>query len=280
MIRKPFLIPFLFLFTLAIRAQEISFHPLNGYKLTVNQVYTPDNIRDFLGAAADRYMAYGLIDLNLAEYKKGKNLIRVEAYRQKSINQAFGIYSSERLASFRYMNLGAQGYSNARFVNFFKGEYYVKISSLNQNEKNLQAAESLASQIANMLKGENALPSVLNQFPDEGKKKSEEIFIPQNVLGHKFLTNAFKANYEALNSAFSIFILDKPDHRSVMETVNEYLKSAASDQTEDESGKYVIKDGINGTIFLSWKENRIVVISGLEKDQSDIADRYTTEILH
>jgi hypothetical protein len=51
------------------------------------------------------------------------------------------------------------------------------------------------------------------------------------------------------------------------------------DQTDEDSGKIVIKDGYNGTIFLSWKDNRIVVISGLEKDQSEIADRYTSEIL-
>lgn len=280
MIRKPILFSLLFLFTLGIKSQDLAFPPLNGYKLTVKQVYTPGNIRDYLGSAAENYLAYGLADLNLAEYRKGKNVLKLEVYRFKDMNQAFGMYSSERLPSFRYMNLGAQGYSNERFVNFFKGEYYVKISSSTQNEKNLQAAESLASQVSNMLKGENTLPSVLNQFPDEGKKKNEETFIPGNVLGHKFLTNAFKANYEALNSAFSIFIFVRPDHKAVMETVNDYLKSAASDQTEDETGKYVIKDGINGTIFLSWKENRIVVISGLEKDQSDIADNYTTEILH
>ncbi len=45
------------------------------------------------------------------------------------------------------------------------------------------------------------------------------------------------------------------------------------------SGKYVLADGYNGTVFLAWKDNRIVVISGLSKDQADIADQYTSEIL-
>jgi hypothetical protein len=51
------------------------------------------------------------------------------------------------------------------------------------------------------------------------------------------------------------------------------------DSTESETGRYMIKDGYNGTIFLAWKENHIVIISGLSKDQSDLADRYTSEIL-
>lgn len=280
MIRKHILIQLLFLCALCLQAQELAFPPLNGYKLAVNKVFTPENIGDYLGTAAENYLPYGLADMQMAEYRKGKNIIKIEAYRLKSINDAFGIYSSERSPAFRYINLGGQGYSNERFINFFKGVYYVKISSSSKNEKILQASESLASQISNMLKGENAMPSSLNQFPDEGKKQKEETYIPSNVLGHKFLTSAFRANYEAGNSAFSIFIFDKPDHKSVMETVNTYMKAASLDQTDDESGKYVIKDGINGTIFLSWKENRIVAISGLERDQSEIAGRYTTEILH
>ena len=41
----------------------------------------------------------------------------------------------------------------------------------------------------------------------------------------------------------------------------------------------MLNDGYNGTIFLAWKENMIVIISGLSKDQTEIADRYTSEIL-
>jgi len=41
----------------------------------------------------------------------------------------------------------------------------------------------------------------------------------------------------------------------------------------------MFKDGYNGTIFLAYKENKIVIISGLSKDQSEIADRYTSDIL-
>jgi hypothetical protein len=40
-----------------------------------------------------------------------------------------------------------------------------------------------------------------------------------------------------------------------------------------------LKDGYNGTVFMTWKDNRIVIISGLSKDQSEVADRFTSEIL-
>lgn len=58
-----------------------------------------------------------------------------------------------------------------------------------------------------------------------------------------------------------------------------YLKSAGIEPEQSEGGKFVFADGYNGTIFLSWKDDRIIIISGLAKDQADIADKYTSEIL-
>ncbi len=61
---------------------------------------------------------------------------------------AFGIYSTERSPSFNYMKLGAQGYSADGSINFFKGNYYVKIRTFSKSEKTLQAVESLALRVA------------------------------------------------------------------------------------------------------------------------------------
>jgi uncharacterized protein (DUF1330 family) len=64
-------------------------------------------------------------------------------------------------------------------------------------------------------------------------------------------------------------------------SVESYLTATGSgiEEVASETGRYMIKDGYNGTVFLAWKENRIVIISGLSKDQSDVADKYTSEIL-
>ena len=55
-------------------------------------------------------------------------------------------------------------------INFFKGTFYVKIRTYSKKEKTLQAAESLALKVSNMLEGESGMPSVLLQFPVAGKK--------------------------------------------------------------------------------------------------------------
>jgi hypothetical protein len=270
-----FLVSASFVFT-----QEIVLPELTGFKKVTNYpVYTADNLWDFINGAADTYLSYGFEDLHVAEYKKGKNVIKLEIYKHKDDIQAFGIYSSERSPSFRFINIGAQGYKADGSLNFFKGKFYVKLRTYTKSEKILQSLESLAVKTSNMLTGSTEMPSVLKEFPDMGKKKNEETYIKESVLGHEFLSGAFKTPYESGNSQFTIFLFKKSSTEESLKTVTAYLKSVGLEMDNQPAGKYVFKDGYNGDIFLSWKDNTVVIITGLAKDQTDLAGTYTSEIL-
>jgi hypothetical protein len=279
--RNSFLIGlFLIQLTGLISAQDFTFPKLEGFKKTTNYpVFLPGNLWDFIDGAADTYLAYGFVDLHVAEYKKGKEVIKLEIYRQSDNTSAFGIYSTERSPSFRFLNLGAQGYIVDGAINFFKGNYYVKIRTYSKKEKTLKSTESLALKVSGMLEGDSKMPVMLSQFPEAGKKLNEETFINESVLGHKFLNKAYKAVYEVGPDSFSIFIIENSSPREVRKTINEYLAANGIDIIDSEAGRYMLKDGYNGTVFLAWEEKLIVIISGLSKDQAEIADRYTSEIL-
>ena len=263
----------------SVSAQDIKFPDLKGYKKnTSTPVYLPENLWDYINGAADTYLAYGFIDLHVAEYKSGKNVIKLEIYKQANHLMAFGIYSTERSSTFSFIKLGSQGYSTDGAINFFKGNYYVKIRTYSKNEKTLKAAELLAFEIADILPGSSDMPSALSLFPVSGKKINEETYINESVLGHKFLNKAYKASYETGNDLFSIFIMENNTPEERQKSIEAYLTATGTDEVDSEIARYMLKDGYNGTIFLAWKENRIVIISGLSKDQSDIADRYISEI--
>jgi len=166
---------------------------LKGFKKAANvPVYLPENLWDYIDGAADTYLAYGFVDLHVAEYKKGKNVIKLEIYKQADNTMAFGIYSTERSSTFQFLKLGSQGYIADGAINFFKGNYYVKIRTYSKNEKTLQSAKSLAFNIANILSGTSEMPSELSLFPVNGKKINEETYINESVLGHRFLTRPIK----------------------------------------------------------------------------------------
>jgi len=265
--RNKFLIGFfLVLISGSVYPQDFTYPDLAGYKTQTNYpVFTPETLWDFINGAADTYLAYGFIDLHVAEYKKGKNVIKLEIYRHSNSTMAFGIYSSERSPSFSFVDLGAQGYKTGGAINFFKGNYYVKIRTYSKIEKTFQASESLAYIVADMLDGDSKMPAMLSKFPSNGKKLNEEAYINESVLGHKFLNKAYKAIYETGNDNFSIFILEKSSPQEVNESAREYLAETGIEAEESESGKYILSDGYNGTIFMSWKNNMIVIVSGLEK---------------
>ncbi len=270
---------FLFCFQGIISAQDFSFPELSGFrKQTSYPVYTPDNLWDFINGAADNYLAYGFTDLHVAEYKKGKNTIKLEIYRHKDNTMAFGIYSSERSPSFEFLKLGSQGYRTGGSINFFKGNYYVKIRTFSKNEKILKAVESLASRVAASLPGEAALPQALSMFPEGGLKKNGEIFINESVLGHDFLNRAFRAGYEVGPDSFSIYIFIG-DAAGIMKAAVTYATTAGMEAAEGPEGKYMLTDGYNGTVFLGWKDGNMVLLTGLAADQADIAESYISQIL-
>lgn len=260
--------------------QDFSFPELEGFKKnTTYPVFKPENLWDFINGAADTYLSLGFVELHVAEYRKGKNTIKLEIYRHSDNAMAFGIYSTERSPSFRFVNLGAQGYVADGAINFFKGNYYVKIRTYSTKEKIRQSAESLALKVSNMLEGSSEMPSALSRFPATGKKQNEETYINESVLGHKFLTRAYKAVYEAGADNFAVFIIENNSPSETFRYAETYLKATGIEPLEADSGKYMLNDGYNGTIFLAWKDNTIVIISGLPKDQAEVADRYSSEIL-
>jgi hypothetical protein len=275
-----FTVTALIILTSSLSAQGFKLPELSGFKKETNYpVFKPEKLWDFINGAADTYLAYGFVDLHVAEYKKGKNVIKLEVYRHSNNTLAFGIYSTERSPSFRYMTLGAQGYRADGAINFFKGNYYVKIRTFSKSEKVLQSEESLALKVSNMLAGDAKMPTLLSQFPETGKKVNEETYINESVLGHKFLNKAFKADYQIGSDNFSIFILENNSPEEAINSVEAYLKATGMDAVGSGSGKYMLTDGYNGTVYLAWKDNQVVIISGLSRDQSEIADQYTSEII-
>ena len=113
-----------------------SFPQIGGWKLTAEgTVYTPNNLWDVIDGAADLFLEYGFVDLQIARYQQTADLeIKVELYRHKSAVDAFGMYSQERYPDYHFIDLGTQGYVEKGALNFLCGEYYVKISTVQSEQ--------------------------------------------------------------------------------------------------------------------------------------------------
>lgn len=261
-----------------LKAQQSLFPALNGYK-TVNEypVYTPDDLWNYIDGAADAYLALGFIDLNIKEFVKGKQRIKVEVYRFGNDAMAFGIYSLERSPDYDFIGVGVQGYFEEGVVNFYKDRYYVKLMTQSKSGKTNEDMKQLAGLIAGRIEGRNTFPALLDVFPADGKLANQETYLLESVLGHEFLRGAFRASYDTDNERFDIYLFDctTAEEASIMAG---RLAGEAYRGGED-TFKYVVEDGFNGLLYMALSGRRLIVISGLGRNEMDLAERYIDRML-
>jgi hypothetical protein len=226
------------------------FPEIQGWTLTAEKtVYTPDNLWDVIDGAADLFLEYSFVDLHIARYQKSADLeIKVELYRHKTSEDAFGMYSQERYADYHFIDLGVQGYIEKGALDFLAGTYYVKISTIQSGTEAQDALLMIAKKVEEHLRQDSSWPPLLRAFPSAGKQLNSEQYIAKNFMGYSFLNKAYVASYNGANP-FKAFVIrwDTPDKAN--EVVAEYLKALPSDSvTIGKRGRYQVRDPHNGRV--------------------------------
>ncbi len=275
-----FLLVFSFFQVSLASGQDIAFPELSRFEIdTGYPVYTPDNLWDYINGGADAYNALGFRDLHIAEYQRGKHSIKLEIYHHAGENLAFGIYAMERAPSYDFFNLGVQAYREKGLVHFLKGEYYVKLTTHSDNKKVLSAIEDLAYMAENMLEGTSEFPEELALFPAEGRQTNTEMYIAENVMGHEFLSNAFRVDYNTNGNRFNIYLFTDNTDAQNYEMLKKYLSIYGLSPGDEPGEKFYFEDGYNGFVYLAWEGGLVILLSGLDRDQMELANDYISKIL-
>lgn len=226
---------------------EVSFPKLKGWRLDVSsKVYTPDNLWDLINGAAESYVSYDFVDLHLADYKnKAGTTIHAELYRHSSTENAFGIYSSERSAEYSFIPVGIQGYLDEGVLNFFTGQFYVKLYSTDSGEDVQESLKLIAEALSGHIGHNNEWPGLLAAFPPEGKLENMDHYTRENFIGFNFLHSAFTAEYEG---GYKLFIISGKDRNEMLDMVRAYLKFTKQDIDPEQESSFTITDKYNGDI--------------------------------
>lgn len=243
-----------------------SFFPeLAGWQKSGNaEIFLPDNLYEHINGAAENFLSYDFRQLAVQNYAKGqKQSLSAEIYFHGTLENAFGIYSSEKPLAGDYFAIGSQGYAEAGVLNFISDAYYVKLVGFDLGTEGQEVLLGLAREIAAAIGGSNALPSTLSVFPSRGRITHSERFIADNFLGHDFLPSAFTADYELQGQKFQLFIMKFVDEKQARAALQRY---AALDREKPvravEPGTWTIQDPYNGPIRLSWLGIHIWGING------------------
>ena len=218
------------------------------------QTFIPKTLYEYINGAADLYLASDFEELKVAEYGNEKKAsVIVEAYRHRTREDAFGIYSQERLPDGDFLSIGAEGYIDPHILNFVTGRYYVKINSFNTGAEDREVLQLFAKKMAEGSGEIGGLPSILSAFPAEGKKGRSEKYITRNFLGYPFLHSAFTADYESAGSTFKLFLIDAIKADESRSIIQQYLRQIKNPAKGLNEGRYTLADPHHGTIDLYWK---------------------------
>ena len=263
-------------------AAGFQFPEIAGWKNSAEiQTFAPKNLYEYIDGAADLYLASDFEELNVAEYENEKKAsVAVEVYRHRTAEDAFGIYSQERLPDGNYLSVGAEGYIDQHILNFVAGRYYVKINSFNTGSEDRDVLRLFAGKMADSLGEKRGLPSLLSAFPAEGKKNRSEKYITRNFLGYPFLHAAFTADYESAGRKFKLFLIDAIKADEAGNILQQYLRQVKNPEKGLSEGRYTLADPHHGIIDLSWKGRYLWGIADLPDDglRSKFMNRFGEEI--
>lgn len=266
----------MFLLSLVPMQGNVVFPGFDGWKLQEDQrIYTGKDLWELIDGAADIFLSYDFKDLRIAEYSNKDQIIRVELYRHSTPDNAFGIYTAERMPDYPKVSVGSQGYKSQGVLNFLSGNYYVKIMSAGAVEAEENAIAQLAGSINEMLAQPVGLPDVLKLFPEEGREDLSDMYIAQNFLGYSFLHSAFTTRYKT-TAEFQLFIIrDTPEELQRM--MDEYMKMLKDEKPRIKDNLIIAKDPYNGTLYMMRKGNYLVGVMNTDKEA--VASDYIQKVI-
>ncbi len=252
---------FLLITTVLVSIQvygSIKFPEIEGWNSPDKiHTYNPDNLFEIINGAAVIYLDYDFKKHYRGEYTEKadtNNYITVQIYQHASVYDAFGIYSAERPGDAKYNSLGVSGYTAGSLLSFYKGQYYVIITSHDESESTLKTINELGKRLASKLAGDNNPPKPIIWFPNDGLVSNSVQYINKQFLGYDVLSNAFIAKYKNNGKTYKAFIIPNTDRATCKAMLQDYAKKTGTTLAEIREGKYTIEDEYNGTVILHWQE--------------------------
>jgi hypothetical protein len=257
---------------------------LEGWSLSeAVQNYLPDTLFEYIDGAAESYLAYNFQGLVVGQYKKTgapSRELTVEIYDLGSPRNAFGIYSTERYPESQFFQLGVQGYKEEGALNFFAGDYYVKLMAYGHGSAEepvlFQAARSIAAKIP----GPADFPPLLAAFPRQNRVANSERFILKNFLGMGFLEAGYTARYRLEAAEFEGFIIEAGSADRTKAMRRQLLEKSGLAATDESAGQPRVawKDKYLGNVFIDERGSYLFGLIKVPDGQEGTAKSFMDDL--
>jgi hypothetical protein len=228
------------------------------------ELYDPENLYEYIDGAADVFLAFDFAALVHVVYQYGAVEVTVDVYDMGQLDNAFGIFASERGASVSPCAIGTAGYSAETILNFYHGRFYVKLSAFSEQAAPGPALERLARLVAERIGGEASAPGELKLIPETDRATNSVRFLRRAPLGHEFLGPAFLAKFGHAGHETTLLISRAETPPAAMRRLADLAKYAERVKPPQSAGT-LVKGAIKGVLpyegaFIAWTHEKYLML--------------------
>jgi hypothetical protein len=186
--------------------------------------YIPANLWEYINGQSELYLQYGFRQVITADFdhRPSSTSLAAEIYQMLSPHHAFGIYAAERSPDDDYVKVGVQGYSGSNILNFWKGPYYIKLTAYKSSPEVRKLLLEVARIIEGNITGKYSEPDLFTCFPGKYRVGMSERFIPKNFMGHSFLENGYRVDYEKEGQRYQVVLAENSTSKEAVEAFGKY----------------------------------------------------------
>ena len=242
------------------------------------RTFSPESLFEYIDGAAEAYIGYDFRELAVGEFARTatKTTVTAEIYDMGAPLNAFGSYGAERYPESRFLPIGVQGYYEEGTLNFLAGRYYVKLLAFEAGDKGEEVLTAFARAIVSGIKDVGSFPARLAAFPAEGRIANGERFLLHSVLGLKFLSNGYTANYRTGDRAFDAYLIDCPSEADAVSALKQLAShfGGQGKTVNPTAAGFRAQDPYLKSVHAVRAGNVICLLTKLESGQDAFADGF------
>jgi hypothetical protein len=253
-----------------------------------DEVFTRDNIFDYMDGAGEIYLAYDFRFVFVREYGKGNApSMVVEIYQMSSPGDAFGVFTQDTDGDDVKMGQGAL-YA-AGLLRFWKNTIFVRILADRETPEVKRVIMDLGVAIAKAEAEEGEKPDILNLLPPEGlglktlryfhtliSLNSHYYLASANILGLSPETSAVLARYEIAGEKPRLLLIAYPSPGQAESAYAQFVRTYLKEKPLPE-GKTIAAKLENEKYASAFWQGRFLILV-LEAATPSLCERLSKDI--
>ena len=239
------------------------------------EVYTPDNLFEYINGEAELYNDYHFKEMVTASYARKDNdaiTFTIDIYDMGTPLNAFGIYSSFRRPQLAFDKIGEEAIVSDLNIRFYKGRHFVQLNAGSTDELVRTTIRKLALKLADTIPATERPPE-LSLLPTEGQVPHSLKYITKGFLGQALFKQSLQADYKLPSGQCTGFVVICKDDKAAtnaLKALESSLRDRGTIKTSlQETGntKFIASEQYMGNILVQQNGRYIVGAKGYKDEK-------------